>query len=493
MMAVLFDRTLRSCWLASDILLSLHPGCIERFSPRELKIPDRTRRVAAVFWVHALLELVTHIHVSTRKWALGVSHSGCAREHDMAGIALNTLSSNRPRERAVVFAGWFAIVLSVAEVILDLGTWVELDIATIYGIPLVLAAYTRNRRLLWGLTIVLVLVTFIAYALQIPSGSFAMHEALFVNRVLDAIALLLIAGLLHIWMTSLDIREAQTQLLHEQNSRLEAANALLVAHEARIVHQNEELSRRRQEADEASGRKTRLLNAVSHDIRNPANTINLMAELIRRSAEDPALVSQVPQMAKRLQANAQSLVALVSEVLDGAHLDSGLLQLRESTFSLNEFVDAKCSDFAALAEAKSLYLRSDTPERIVCVHTDRIKLDRIITNLVMNAIKFTVDGGVTVSITNDGAPVIRVRDTGVGMQASELERIFDEFAQLDVSVGDPGRGWGLGLAICRRLANFIGASIGVESKPSQGSMFAVRLPPECVVEIAPVALPDRVA
>ena len=413
----------------------------------------------------------------------------------MAGMLLNTPSSNGHRERAVVFASWSAIVLSVAEVALDLGTWVELDIAAIYGIPLVLAAFTRNRRLLWGLLIVLVLATFIAYALQIPSGSFALHEALFVNRVLDAIALLLIAGLLHIWMASLDVRDAQARLLHEQNNRLEAANALLVAHEARIVRQNEELSRRRHEAEEASGRKTRLLNAVSHDIRNPVNTINLMAEVIRHSAEDPALVMQVPQMAKRLQANAQSLVALVSEVLDIAHLDSGLLQLRESTFSLNEFVDAKCRDLMALAEAKSLYLRPETPERIVCVRTDRIKLDRILTNLVMNAIKFTAKGGITVSIAlaDECAAVIRVRDTGVGMPANELERIFDEFAQIDLSAGDPNRGWGLGLAICRRLVRFIGASINVESEPHRGSVFVVRLPPECVVDIAPVAVPDGIA
>lgn len=425
------------------------------------------------------------------------------------GIRLKPLSSTGRRDPAVVLAGYLAIVVAVAEVLLDLGTWAELDIASIYGIPLVLAAYTRDRRLLWGLMVVLTLVTFIAYALQIPSGYFAMREALFVNRVLDAIALLLIAGLLHIWMTSLDVREAQTQLLqeqnakletqaqllHEQNSRLEAANALLVAHEARIVHQNEELSRRRHEAEEASGRKTWLLNAVSHDIRNPAHTINLMADVIRRSAEDPALVSQVPKMATRLQAHAKALVALVSEVLDVAHLDSGVLQLRESAFSLNQFVDAKCADFAALAEAKSLYLHSETPGRIVCVRTDRIKLDRILTNLVLNAIKFTADGGVTVSVavTDDDAAMIRVRDTGVGMQASELERIFDEFAQLDLSAGEPGRGWGLGLAICRRLASFIGATIGVESEPGRGSMFVVRLPPDCVVDIAPVALPDNIA
>jgi len=99
-------------------------------------------------------------------------------------------------------------MVSMAEIAVDLGTWVELDIATIYGIPLVLAAFARDRRLLWGLTAALMLVTFIAYGVQIPNGSFAVREALIVNRALDAVALLLIAGLLQIWMTSLDVRDA---------------------------------------------------------------------------------------------------------------------------------------------------------------------------------------------------------------------------------------------------------------------------------------------
>ena len=390
---------------------------------------------------------------------------------------------HRRPDRSIVFARYSALVLAVVEVVLDLGTWVELDIATIYGIPLVLAAFARSRRLLWGMTVALVVATFVTYALQIPPGSFGLNEALFVNRVLDSIALVLIAGLLHVWMASLDVRDAQSRLLHEQNRKL-------VAHEALIVQQNAELDRRRREAEDANSRKTRLLNAVSHDIRNPVNTIKLMAEVIRRSAEDPAQAPHVPQMAKRLQTNAQSLVALMSEVLDIAHLDSGRLQLHPTTFSLAEFVDAMCGDLAALAEAKSLYLHGESSQPVVLVCTDRIKLGRIIGNLVMNAIKFTSDGGVTVSaaMTVDGAAVIRVRDTGIGMAASELEHIFDEFAQLDSPAANPNRGWGLGLAICRRLANFIGASIGVESSPGQGSVFTVRLPPRHVVGAAPVEL-----
>jgi signal transduction histidine kinase len=393
-------------------------------------------------------------------------------------------------ERTVAFAYVFAIVLAVAEVALDLGTWVALDIASIYGVPLVLAAFTRNRWLLWGLMVMLTLATFSAYALQIPAGTFALREALFVNRVLDAAALLLISGLLHVWMTSLDTREVQEQRLEEQNRKLESANALLIAHEAQIVRQNAELIQRRREAEDTSGRKTRLLNAVSHDIRNPVNTINLMAGVIRHAAEDPSRVTQVPQMARRLQSNAQALVTLVSDMLDIAQLDSGLLQRRESTFSLGELIEAKCRDFAPLAEAKLLYLNSEMPEPI-CVRTDRTKLDRIVTNLVTNAIKFTAEGGVTISaaVAADRSVLIRVSDTGSGIAGEQLERIFDEFAQFDVTLETPDKGWGLGLAICRRLATFIGAGIGVESKLDRGTVFTIRLPSECVADIAPVTIP----
>jgi signal transduction histidine kinase len=196
-------------------------------------------------------------------------------------------------------------------------------------------------------------------------------------------------------------------------------------------------------------------------------------------------------MAKRLQSNAQSLVALVSEVLDIAHLDSGLLQRRESTFSLNELIDAKCRDLAQLAEAKSLHLESEVPGRIVRVRTDRIKLDRIITNLLTNAIKFTAKGSVTISaaIAAEGPVAIRVRDTGIGIADHELGRIFDEFAQFNVPLGKLNGGWGLGLAISRRLANFIGATISVESELGSGTVFTVLLPSECVVDIEQVVLP----
>jgi signal transduction histidine kinase len=397
----------------------------------------------------------------------------------------------RPTLRNARFAGTCAIVLAAAEVALDLATWVELDIASIYGISLVLAAFARSRRLLWTLMVALTAATFVTYALQIPAGVFHLRDGLFVNRVLDAVSLLIIAGLVHVQIAARDVREAQSRLLAEQNRRLEAGNELLLAHESQIVAQNEELARRRQEAEEASGRKTRVLHAVSHDIRNPVNTISLMAEVIRHTAEDPALATQVPQLARRLQSSAQSLLALVSEVLDIGYLDSGRLQRHDTMFSLNEFIAAKHRDLAALAEAKSLQLIAEVPQTAVRLCTDRVKLDRIVTNLVTNAVKFTERGRVTLSATlaaGSGAAIC-VRDTGVGIPQHELGRIFEEFAQVDAPTGASNKGWGLGLAISRRLAAFIGARISVESEPGRGTAFTVALPPDAVMDIAPVELP----
>src|SRR5688572_29320274 len=217
-------------------------------------------------------------------------------------------SGFRPRDR--VFIALLAVALALVEVLLDAVTWVELDVAAIYGLPLVLAALTRSRRLLWALTATLTVATFAVYAAQIPVGVFTFGETFFVNRLFDAVAVLLTAGLLHVWIISLDTVEAQTLLLEAQN---------------------EELERRRSEAEEASARKTRLLAAASHDIRTPVHTISLMAEVLRRTAENPALAAQVPKLAQRLQANALSLADLLSAVLDSARLESGRVEYQEST------------------------------------------------------------------------------------------------------------------------------------------------------------------
>ncbi len=377
-----------------------------------------------------------------------------------------------------------AIAIAALAVFADAATWVELDVAAIYGLPLLIAALARSRGLLWLLLALLTTATFMVYAAQIPPGAFALHEPLFVNRVLDAVALALTCGLLHVWLSSVEVREAQAALLEDQNDKLAAANAELLLREQQIASQNTELERRREEAEEASGRKTQLLASASHDIRTPVNAINLMAQLIARTAEDPTLAARIPHLAQRLQVNAASLVDLVSSLLDIAHFDSGRVAVDENVFALNELIASKCRDLLPLLQTKPVRLDTDIPAGTIWLRTDRIKLGRVFSNLLSNAIKFTERGTVTVSVgmLPDRAVVISVRDTGPGIPADQLHLVFREFARVETPNAESRNGWGLGLAICQRLTKLLGGTITVTSTVDQGSTFTVRLPAHCVLE-----------
>src|SRR5262249_896899 len=144
-----------------------------------------------------------------------------------------------------------------------------------------------------------------------------------------------------------------------QNEQLDAANRELRRCHEEITRQNEELDRRRREAEEASGRKTRLLASVSHDMRSPLQAINLTAEVIRRAAADPAWAAKVPDLARRPQANRVAPGDLVSDLLDVPSLESGRVELHDSEFSLNELLAEECRRWLPPAQAKDLALAAE--------------------------------------------------------------------------------------------------------------------------------------
>jgi len=244
-----------------------------------------------------------------------------------------------------------------------------------------------------------------------------------------------------------------------------------------------ELDLRRREAEEASVRKTRFLAAVSHDIRTPANAISLLAELIRRSSGNPAMSADVPELAMELHHSAMSLVNLLGDVLDVARFDSGRIELEESEFDLTQFLQDEMRQMQPLARQKSLELVCAFPPRPVRIRTDRIKLSRIIGNLVGNAIKFTERGQIRLEAQGENGQGIEIRisDTGIGIAPEFLRHIFDEFFQLRNPERDRTKGTGLGLSICKRLVDAMGGKIEVVSQPGAGSTFTVILPPSAVL------------
>lgn len=244
-----------------------------------------------------------------------------------------------------------------------------------------------------------------------------------------------------------------------------------------------ELDLRRTEAEEASVRKTRFLAAVSHDIRTPANAISLLAELIRRAAANPALAQEVPELAQELQASAISLVNLLSDVLDLARFDSGKIDVQEAEFNLADLFAEENRQMQPLAREKGLELQFEAPQPPILLRADRIKLSRVLGNLVGNGIKFTDRGSVRVTarLTEDGLPEIRVTDTGIGIPPEHMRHIFDEFFQLRNPERDRNKGTGLGLTICNRLVEAIGGRLEVQSTAGAGSTFSVVLPASAVV------------
>ena len=359
-------------------------------------------------------------------------------------------------------AAALAVLAALLVAYIDWTTWIELNVAVLYSLPLVLTLATRNRRLLWGMAAFLLITTFTVYSLQIPPGRFSLLEPYFVDRLLAAVAMSLIALLLHYRIGALDTMEAQSALLKQQN---------------------EELDRRRREAEEASRRRTHLLASASHDIRTPVYAIRLMTEVIGQAADDPSLAAQLPGLVELLQANALSLDHLISDLLDVARIDMGSIKMHETVFPLNDLLVEQYSSLLPIADAKELRLVIETPGAPLRIRTDRAKLARVISNLLGNAIKFTESGSVAVSVSETPKWVrIRVRDTGTGIAKEHLDHIFDEFAQFHDQTRSQDEGWGLGLAICRRLTEALGGEISVESKPGAGSAFTVSLPSRCKVD-----------
>jgi signal transduction histidine kinase len=386
--------------------------------------------------------------------------------------------------------GWFlrlAAIISVAvaavEVLIDWTSWVELNVSIVYGLPLVLAALSLKRRLLWSLLAILIVMIFAVYAVQISPGQFSLHEPLFINRLLAAFALIITACLLEVLMAATGKVAAQDEALTERNLDLEEANQELVRRAELITRQNQELEFRRRQAEEASVRKTQIMAAVSHDIRAPVNAISLMAEIMCRTAENPTLAAELPDVARRLKANALSLVDLISDVLDMARLDAPG-ELHSTCFSLHDLLLEQCQGLLPLAHAKGLTLECQAPELLIRLRTDRVKLSRIISNLLTNAIKFTARGGVTarIAIDSGGTVAVEIADTGIGIPPDSLELIFDEYAQLNNPEGDRYKGWGLGLPICKRLIGMLGGAISVVSQSNRGTTFTVRLPVDCLCE-----------
>ncbi len=253
-------------------------------------------------------------------------------------------------------------------------------------------------------------------------------------------------------------------------SRLQRKNQALVG-ELRAETAVAEAARG--QAEVANRAKTQFFAAASHDLRQPLHAMGLFAEALRRRVSEP----EVAQLVLSINESVDALEGLFSELLDITRIDSGGVEVKRQPFRMEPMLRRIQLHFEPAAFEKGLALRMRGAAHTVLA--DPLLVERILRNLVSNAIRYTVDGTVLVSCRRRGeTALLQVWDTGPGIPAAEQQRIFDEFYQLPAPRATPEerKGLGLGLAIVKRLADLLDAPLGLRSTHGRGSVFTLVLP-----------------
>ncbi|MDM4772158.1 hybrid sensor histidine kinase/response regulator [Solimonas sp. SE-A11] len=235
------------------------------------------------------------------------------------------------------------------------------------------------------------------------------------------------------------------------------------------------LEHSQRDAELANRAKSDFLANMSHEIRTPLNAILGTAELIN----DTPLTREQRESLHTIQQSGDHLLGVIDDILDFSKVESGMLELEDAVFDLRRVVEESMELVGHKAAQKRLELACDfqpgTPDM---ARGDAARVRQILVNYLSNAIKFTERGDVSVTITSETLEAgrhrfhIAVRDTGIGIPAERLGRLFKSFSQVDASTTRRYGGSGLGLAICKRLAELMGGGVTVESAPGQGSTFA---------------------
>jgi signal transduction histidine kinase len=255
----------------------------------------------------------------------------------------------------------------------------------------------------------------------------------------------------------------------------ELAQRAAVAIDNARLHRASE--RARAEAEAANASKGQFLATMSHELRTPLNAISGYAELMQLEVHGPVTPQQHEDL-ERIKRSQRHLLSMVNDVLNFARLEAGSVQFDIDSFSVDEVLRTSQSLIGPQLRSRQLVYDYLPGSAMLMVRADRDKLQQIVLNLLSNAVKFTDHGGrITLAAEAEGDRVcIRVSDTGRGIPAEELEKIFEPFVQVDRGLTRTTEGTGLGLSISRDLARTMGGDLRVASEVGVGSTFTLCLP-----------------
>ncbi len=242
--------------------------------------------------------------------------------------------------------------------------------------------------------------------------------------------------------------------------------------EARIQEATADLLEKKDEAERANIAKSRFFAAASHDLRQPLHALSLFSEVLAQKVSGNLALSR---LAEQIGSSVFSMQALLNALLDVSRLDANIIEVHPKHFPASQVLDRIEQQYARAASDKGLTLRIRPCH--CTLYTDPILLERILLNLVSNAIRYTDHGGILVACRKHGDKgLIQVWDTGMGIPVDAHENIFQEFVQLNNPERDRNKGLGLGLAIVSRMASLLGTTVTLRSRVGHGSIFSVRIP-----------------
>jgi signal transduction histidine kinase len=229
--------------------------------------------------------------------------------------------------------------------------------------------------------------------------------------------------------------------------------------------------------------KSNFLSVVSHELKTPLHSIKGFVDIILMGKTGPLNETQLDFLGTVRDQTAH-LQNLINDLLEFSRLESGQVKLRLTEVSMAEVATAVVDKLKLVADQAQVHLVSHVEFDLPSIEADRMRIEQVLTNLVDNAIKFTpAAGSVTLHAKDLGDEIqVSVTDTGIGIPAGELERVFDRFYQVDSGSSRPYRGTGLGLTICRHIVEYHRGRIWAESQEGKGSIFQFVLPKHIATE-----------